>query len=256
MKFLWIRVFPKEILARSVRFKANYLALYYVLLALMYEEDNPIEEDPKLFSNITRLSMPVVRAGLDALCQKGLLERPITGFLWAPEAQREKDNRQKYSREQAAKANARWGKEKQNQASKDAAALQREYEIPCGKGERPRRARKSAAASPTTVTTPPRAPSIGASARTSALTPTDVDRVNITRASAPPPWSVGDKLWEGKYDWEISKVIGDREYEAEFGWDTCKVTIDDHGSIVARIMELEEMYPDELKYRDENAMGG
>jgi hypothetical protein len=93
---------------------------------MMHEWCGPIPNDVPTLSRATSTTPATVKTYLGTLLSRGLVFEISNEELWAPAAQRQKDEQEKQSELQREKSSQRWGKDKENQWSDDAAAYRYE----------------------------------------------------------------------------------------------------------------------------------
>ncbi|MGC4026238.1 MAG: DUF1376 domain-containing protein [Mesorhizobium sp.] len=114
----WVRFFPSDWLAGTRGLSAHSTAAYITILAMIYERNGPIKNDPDLLARSCAMTRRQFDAALAALIEKRKLLLLDSGELWNERAAAEIEKRIKAREIQIERANKRWGK-KDNKNSAD-----------------------------------------------------------------------------------------------------------------------------------------
>jgi uncharacterized protein YdaU (DUF1376 family) len=118
----WIRFFASDWLAGTRGLSAVETGIYITLIALMYEREQPIGEDPHRLARLCGTSVTQLKGALERLLDQEKLER-VEGGLWNSRADIEIQIRRKKSRDGREAASRRWLKGVRDQGPGDAPAV-------------------------------------------------------------------------------------------------------------------------------------
>ena len=119
----WFRFFPSDWISGVSGLSAAERGVYVTLLAMIYDHGKPVRRDDPRLARVCGIPTPGFTRAVDALLDLGKLTEQ-DGFLFNDRAKNELHDRENRKLMASDSANSRWNKNKQNQRSIDAVALQ------------------------------------------------------------------------------------------------------------------------------------
>lgn len=109
----YVRFFVSDWLGGTRGLKANEIGIYITLLALMYDRESPLPEDPRRLARQCGCTPKTFSQALEVLIEEGKIDRLKDG-LWNKRVEKEFDWRAKKSEDASEAAKSRWEKTNQN----------------------------------------------------------------------------------------------------------------------------------------------
>jgi uncharacterized protein YdaU (DUF1376 family) len=121
MSAAWIKFYPSDWLSGTRGLNAAETGVYITLIALMYEREAPVPNEPKRLARQIGMTTAAFEKVIDELLRQGKIRLAEEGF-WKDRVAKEIKNREEKSEVAKTSANTRWEKAKQKQKSSDANA--------------------------------------------------------------------------------------------------------------------------------------